>query len=144
MNRCTWCKTVIESPVTCAQDSTVVFCSTACGEKWMKSEIKAIKTEAKHFDTGKAPLEQIPWESLKMIADCFAYGEGKYSKFNWCHGMAWLKLAGSCCRHLYKWIGGEDNDDESGLSHMAHLATDAIMLCWYISKQKGTDDRYKG
>ena len=99
-------------------------------------------SEAKHFDEGKPPLEQLPYESLKAIAEVFAYGEGKYSRFNWCAGMQWMKLAGSCCRHLYKWIGGEDKDDESGLSHLAHLGADCMMLIWYIQKGRGTDDRY--
>lgn len=98
---------------------------------------------AKHFDEGKAPLEQLPWLAMQEIAMVFKYGQTKYSVFNWCQGMAWMKLAGSCCRHLYKWIGGEDNDDESGLSHLAHLAADAMMLIWYVKKGKGVDDRYK-
>lgn len=100
--------------------------------------------EAKHFDSGKPELQYIfAMVGLHDVARVGSFGARKYGQWNYKAGMNWMKLLGSCSRHLVAFICREDNDPESGLSHLAHLIYDALMLLEYLHDKKGTDDRYR-
>ena len=92
----------------------------------------------------KLPLQHLPWEGLVVCAEVMRKATSKYPYENWRAGMPWMELAGSCLRHLVKWLCGEDLDKDSGQQHLAHLATDALMLLVLTMKNRGTDDRIKG
>ena len=96
---------------------------------------------AKHYDTGKPAIQWIPYEALSVIAQAFEYGMGKYGTLNYQGGMKWSKMIGSILRHTYKFMGGEDNDEESGLSHLSHLGADVCMLIYFTVHHKELDDR---
>lgn len=97
--------------------------------------------KAKHFDTGKPDLSQLPYASLAAIAEVFMYGATKYGKANYERGFESWKLVASALRHIYKYQAGEDKDDESGLSHLAHAATNLIMLMHTIALGTNIDTR---
>lgn len=98
---------------------------------------------AKHFDEGKLPFQHILGMPLiEEMAKVGAYGHKKYGDYyNYKKGMPWMSLLGSCTRHLRSFICGENNDKESGLSHLAHLAYDAGMLFDLLSLHPDLDDR---
>lgn len=101
--------------------------------------------EAKHLDDGKVGLQYVlSMPALEVVCKVGDFGAQKYGQWNYRKGMPWMKLLGSCSRHLVAFILGHDNDVESGLSHLAHLAYNALMLLGYVMENKGTDDRYKG
>ena len=100
--------------------------------------------EAKHLDDGKIGLQHVlAMRGLISVANVGDYGAKKYGQHNWRKGMPWMKLAGSCARHLYQFILGIDRDSESGLPHLAHLIYNALMLLEYEDTYKELDDRYK-
>lgn len=99
---------------------------------------------AKHFDLGKPELQYIlEMEGLEDVAAAGTYGAKKYGNYNYKSGMPWMKLLGSCTRHLRAFIRGEERDKESGLPHLAHLIFDALMLMDYCKNKRKFDDRYK-
>ena len=99
---------------------------------------------ADHKDAGKPGLQYVlAMPGLRDVALVGDYGALKYSQFNYKAGMPWMKLLGSCSRHLIAFIQGEDSDLESGLPHLAHLAYNALMLLDYMRTHKDKDDRYK-
>jgi len=102
------------------------------------------KGTAKHFDTGKPALQWIPYEALVSIASAFSYGAGKYGNGNFRGGMLWSKMIGSVLRHTYKFMSGEDKDDESGLSHLSHLGACVCMLIYFTVHHPELDDRKGG
>ncbi len=103
------------------------------------------KLEAKHFDDNKPELQYIlAMPGLLEVAKVNNYGAGKYGQWNYRTGMPWMKLLGSCSRHLSSFICGEDLDPESGLAHLAHLCYNALMLLGYMKEHPKFDDRYKG
>lgn len=100
--------------------------------------------DALHKDEGKIGLQYIlAMPGLYSLADVGDYGAKKYGdQFNYKKGMPWMKLLGSCSRHLVAFIQGEDLDPESGCPHLAHLAYDALMLLDYMENAIEQDDRY--
>jgi hypothetical protein len=99
-------------------------------------------SEGLKYDTGKIPLELLPPEALTEIAKVLAFGAEKYGRHNWRKGMAWSRLMGAILRHLFAWKLGEDKDQESGLSHLAHVGCDILFLLTYELNGIGSDDRY--
>jgi hypothetical protein len=108
------------------------------------SKAVPVSGTAKHFDDDKPTIHRLPLSALTLAARVNAFGAKKYGEENWRGGMGWMRLLGSCARHLYAFIDGEDNDKESGLSHIGHLLFDAMMLADYLTTHRELDDRYKG
>lgn len=97
-------------------------------------------------DFDKVKLSLIPPESVIEIARVFTYGAAKYKAHNFRGGMAWSRMIDALQRHITAWQRGEENDSESGLSHLAHAGCCLMMLMVYADdpKRYGTfDDRYK-
>ncbi len=77
----------------------------------------------------KTPLQLIPTHSEALVAHVFRHGAGKYGPWNWReNGICIMTYAGAIKRHLAAVIEGEDIDPESGLPHMAHIASSAMIV----------------
>lgn len=96
------------------------------------------------FNQGKADLSLIPLASLYGEARVWTYGAQKYSRHNWQRGMAWSIPLACALRHLAAWQGGEDNDPETGESHLDHAMCNLRMLRVYADTFVEGDDRFKG
>lgn len=100
--------------------------------------------EAGHKDEGKVQFQYIlAMPFFDEVAKVGTFGAAKYGQWNYKAGMPWMKLCGSMSRHLIAFIRGENNDTESGLSHLAHLAYDAAMVYSYIGRHDSLDDRWR-
>jgi hypothetical protein len=71
------------------------------------------------------------------------FGAKKYGDQNWRGGLAWTRVLGAAMRHLLAFLGGEDKDPETGISHLAHLGACAMMMLEYEVTHKELDNRYK-
>lgn len=96
------------------------------------------------YDGNKPDLSLLPPEFLSEVAKAFMYGEAKYGRYNFTGGMQWCRLGAAALRHLTAWAWGEDNDKESGISHLGHAGACIAMLCMFVNRGIGTDNRYKG
>ena len=110
-------------------------------QKEQIKELTAIK-----FDANKLDWSLIPWDSVEEILKVLEFGKVKYSSWNWAtgEGFKYTRVFNSLLRHLFSWIRGEDNDPESGLSHLAHAGCNVFFLLYYVkNKHKYTtnDDR---
>ena len=86
-------------------------------------------SEAKKFDGGKADLSLNPLIAIEQMARAFMLGEKKYGRYNYTAGMDASRLIAATLRHVHQWQDGEDNDPESGASHLGHaLACIAMLL----------------
>jgi len=101
-------------------------------------------SDATKYDSGKLPLELVPPVIMEEIARVLQFGVEKYGRDNWRKGMQWTRLFGAILRHLFAWVRGEDNDKESGISHLAHAATSIAFLLEYRVIAKEKDDRLIG
>ncbi len=88
-------------------------------------------------------MSLLPTEALLEVAKVLDYGAANYTPHNWRSGFAWTRLSSAMLRHIFAWIGGETNDPESGLNHIAHAACGCLFLLEHQIKDYGKDDRHK-
>jgi len=118
---------------------------------WQKENAKGAAVEnkiasdsgANRKDTGKPRMDLLDPIALEGIAAVLAMGARKYAEHNWRKGMSWGQCLASLLRHTFKFMNGEDLDEESGLPHVDHIACNAMFLCRYFRSNKALDDRYK-
>lgn len=100
--------------------------------------------EGKKFDTGKPRISLLSSDAIVEIAKVATMGAQKYDDHNWRKGMKWSRLMDAAERHLLKYNKGERVDEESGLSHLAHVAWNLMALLEYEINNVGEDDLFKG
>lgn len=102
-----------------------------------------INGEGLRHNSGKLPVHLVPPSAIFAMAEVLAAGAKKYPENNWRLGMSWNTVYASLMRHLLKWMGGEDIDDESGKPHTYHILTNAAFLVEYEKTCPQLDDRYE-
>lgn len=99
-------------------------------------------SDALRYDSGKPRYDLIPPEGIEALAQVYTAGAVKYAPRNWEKGMTYTRCFASLMRHAWAWMRGQDNDQETGLPHMAHVAWNALAIVTY--QQRGfvhLDDR---
>lgn len=94
-------------------------------------------------DQDKLRFDLLPPGPLSEVVNIYNYGCKKYAAHNWRKGMAWSRVFAAIMRHLWSFWRGEDNDEESGLPHLAHAAWGCLTLLEYRNVHPGLDDRFK-
>lgn len=81
---------------------------------------RAVNPKDRIGDT-KPPLHLIPPTAEILEAVVMGLGARKYGPYNWrtSHVRATVYIA-AAKRHLAQWLDGQDDDSESGVSHLAH------------------------
>src|SRR5262249_14845884 len=87
--------------------------------------------EGKKFDDGKLPEHLLSVESHNRLLAVLNRGAAKYGERNWEKGMDWSRVYSAALRHLHAWWAGEDNDPETGFSHLAHAMANLHFLNHY-------------
>lgn len=105
---------------------------------WLKPTTGGTK-----YDSDKPDLSIVPYVAIEQIARALMYGERKYNRNNYLQGFNSNRLIAATLRHVYAWNSGEDNDPESGLSHVAHALAGLSMLLDCQRVGTLTDGRFK-
>ena len=98
----------------------------------------------KKNDSEKVRLELISPRATFELGKVLTFGARKYAAHNWRKGIAWSRIIGAIKRHVESFNAGEDNDPETGLSHIAHAMCECMFLLEYLQTHPELDDRYKG
>ena len=80
-------------------------------------------------DTGKSRCDLLPGRALIAVGQVLAYGAQKYAPSGWLTVPdAVPRYRAALMRHALAMLDGEELDQESGLPHIAHVATNALFL----------------
>jgi hypothetical protein len=96
-------------------------------------------------DLGKAPMDLLPPNALFEVAEILRFGAEKYAPYNWAKGMSYSRLIAAAMRHIIAFNRGENLDQETNRSHIAHALCCLMFLMEYVSREdiyKAWDDRY--
>jgi hypothetical protein len=98
------------------------------------------------FDHGKTRYDLYTQEALDQIGQVLTYGAAKYADRNWEKGIPYGRVFAAIMRHLWAWWGGEKNDPESGLNHLAHAGCNIVFLLTFEKRNMAGewDERNKG
>lgn len=90
----------------------------------------------------KAPMWLLPPVALRAIAWVHGLGSNKYGPWNWRKTKVCASTYISAIhRHLAAWHERQDNDEESGQSHLAHIGACVNILLDAQHHNKLDDDR---
>jgi hypothetical protein len=90
------------------------------------------KTSVKQ-DGGKLRYDLMPFDALDKVAEVLTYGINKYPnpEQNWRVNSTPAdikRFEAAMLRHISEWMQGNPIDEESKLSHMAHVVTNALFI----------------
>jgi len=121
------------------KDATSFHCS--CGETsyLLTAALKSVAGKGLKYDTGKLRYSLVPPVAIKGIAEVLTFGASKYGKDNWqLVDNAEERYLDALYRHLEAYRAGESHDPESGLTHLAHAATNVAFLQYFEDKKPTT------
>ena len=106
---------------------------------------KCAPIEAIKKDEDKPRMDLLPPKALEGIAKIMTYGATKYANHNYKlgKGLDWNRPFAAALRHLNSWNDGEDNDKETGQSHLYHAGCCIMMLIDLVDSKIGKDTRFK-
>ncbi len=114
-------------------------------DKHAKNIERMVKAKAVKNDIDKTRMDLLPPQALEGIAKIFTFGAKKYNDYNYKNGegLDWNRPYAACLRHLNAWNEGEDNDKESGQSHLYHAGCCIMMLIDLVNNGIGKDTRFR-
>ena len=87
-------------------------------------------TVAVKNDSGKPDMTLVTYAMLDDAVKVLMFGEKKYARFNYRNPSPGFeqRMLAAVMRHMMKFNGGEELDDESGLPHLAHALATLMMV----------------
>lgn len=86
------------------------------------------------FDNEKPRYELMDAHFMDEVAMVLSHGAKKYADNNWQQVRPWTRYLGALLRHAFAIMRGQLYDEESGLSHAAHLGCNAMFIHYFIRK----------
>lgn len=112
-------------------------------EAYFQPKSEPVKALGQRFNSGKPRISLIPPRPILELAKLYTKGAEKYGDRNWEKGLSWLETYDAMERHMLKWLGGEDFDEEDGQHHMDSVAWGALALREFAFTHPELDDRSK-
>tara|TARA_R110000824_G_scaffold3751_2_gene17899 strand:+ start:9042 stop:9521 length:480 start_codon:yes stop_codon:yes gene_type:complete len=110
----------------------------------VKSNTAERSDKAMRSNSGKVPMSHVldfP-RAMALLAEVAEGGAEKYNRGNFQKGQDASVTIDCLLRHLFKWWAGEDDDSESGKSHLGHVMWNATVLAEDMQRGiKQQDDR---
>ena len=92
----------------------------------------------------KCPMHLLSPSAMRETANALGSGAAKYGPRNYrVAGVNATTYVAAILRHITAWNDGEDNDPESGLSHVAHVSACCDILLDCAETGMLNDDRSK-
>lgn len=88
------------------------------------------------FDDGKIDMRLLTRDLAKplfLVSTVLTYGKIKYEESGW-KSVQKERYESALDRHLTAWRTGEQQDPETGIHHLAHVACNVLFLLWHEVK----------
>lgn len=95
------------------------------------------------FDGEKDRFHLLPFDLMAGEQRVWEFGAHKYAPMNWRKGMPMSQPFNALIRHVTMYMAGEDNDPESGESHLDHAVCCLRMMQNTAKYHPQLDDRIK-
>lgn len=93
-------------------------------------------------DEGKPDYTMLTLEMIDLVSKVRMFGAKKYARGNFKKtGFKYTRSLAAALRHIYAFLNGEDNDPESGLSHLGHAICCIEHLIYDTKHHPSNDDR---
>ena len=95
---------------------------------------EVVETGGRKNDGGKLryDLDSVP--ATRQRVEVLTHGAEKYGDRNWEQGIKYSRIYAALQRHLTAFWDGEDTDQESGLSHLAHASCELMFLQHFVTE----------
>lgn len=101
------------------------------------------KMSLRQKEEDKPRIDLVPTSLITAAATIMTFGASKHGENDWREKpYAWGAIYSSLQRHLTAWFDGQDNDKETGKSHLWHAACCLSFLIEYEEKGLGDDNRW--
>ena len=81
------------------------------------------------YDTGKPLMALLPPKATLEVARILTYGANKYSIDNWkTTSDSDVRYLSAVLRHIFQHLEGEELDEETGMSHLAHAICSLLFI----------------
>jgi hypothetical protein len=105
--------------------------------KKVKYPVAKVEPSGRKDDSEKLQMNLLPWDALEEVAKVLTAGAKKYSPNGWKTVPDKVeRYEAALIRHLAAYKRGEDLDPEDGLSHLAHLACNALFLVSFREEKR--------
>ena len=76
---------------------------------------------------GKPRFSLVPVDALALVIAVLEFGAAKHAEYDWLNYDS-RTYFDAAMRHLMAWQGGQHKDPESGITHIAHAATNLLLM----------------
>jgi len=95
----------------------------------LSDERAGVKHAGVKHDDGKLRWTLLPFAPLSEVVRVLEHGANKYSEDNW-KNIDPSRYHNAAYRHLILYTEGEDDDSDSGYSHLAHAVCCILFMMW--------------
>ena len=97
--------------------------------------------QALRYNQGKIKWSLVDWKSLEPMVRVLEMGAKKYAPYNWSKGMPVTEVSESLLRHMFAYLDGELDDNESKIEHLGHVMCNCMFLIHIMREKPEFDDR---
>lgn len=88
------------------------------------------------YDGGKLRWDLLPLDVVEKLVEIYEFGANKYGENNWrTIENGYRRCRAALFRHLTAYDKGEQADPESGKSHLAHAAWNALSMVYFAERE---------
>lgn len=93
-------------------------------------------------DDNKYDPTMLTIEMIELVSRVRQFGAKKYARGNFkITGFKYTRSLAAALRHIFAFLNGEDNDPESGLSHLGHAVCSLEHCIYDMKHHPNNDDR---
>jgi hypothetical protein len=91
--------------------------------------------QADRYNKGKLRWSLVNFKAIEEMVKVLEFGAEKYDDDNWKKGLPYKEVCESAMRHLLAFMEGHTLDEETHLTHTAHVMANMMFLQFYMDQE---------